>query len=85
MLNSTNVTQTQFKQTLFAGDTYTFYVRALTAYGEGKESNVQVNVPSLDVQVLYLRAQSAGRYGLQVYLSWYYWYDLDNVVSIYVS
>ena len=88
-LNSTNVTgtQAQFKTTLFAGDTYTFYVRALTAYGQGKESNIQVNVPPLDLQVSYLNAQSAGRYGLQVYLHWYLWsipYGID-VVSIYFS
>ena len=83
-LNSTNVTGTLFKTPLFAGDTYTFYVRAVTAYGEGKESSIQVNVPSLDLQVSSLTARSSGSYGLQVYLSWNDWYipsGLD-VVSI---
>ena len=87
ILNSTNVTGTQFKKTLFAGDTYTFYVRAITAYGEGYQSSIQVNVPPLDLQVSYLTAHSTGRYGLQVYLAWYIWsipYGLD-VVSIFVS
>ena len=89
ILNSTNVTggQTQFKTPLFAGDTYTFYVRAVTAHGEGKESSVQVNVPPLDLQVGYFTGHATGRYRLQVYLYWYRWSipsGLD-VVSIYVS
>lgn len=80
-------TQTYFKTPLLAGYTYTFYVRAVTAYGEGKESSIQVNVPPLDLQVSYLTAHSTGRYGLQVYLHWYTWsipYGQD-VVSIYIS
>lgn len=80
-------TQTQFKTPLLAGYTYTFYVRAQTAYGEGKESSVQVNVPPLDFQVSYLTGHTTGRYGLQVYLNWYSWsipYGPD-VVSTYVS
>jgi len=86
-LNGTNTTGTQFKMPLFAGDTYTFYVRAVTAYGEGKESDIQVSVPALDLQVSYPSARSTGRYGLQVYLYWYSWsipYGLD-VVSIFIS
>lgn len=87
--NTENVTgtQTHFKTPLLAGYTYTFYVRAVTAYGEGKESSIQVNVPPLDLQVSYLTAHSTGRYGLQVYLHWYTWsipYGQD-VVSIYIS
>ena len=87
-LNSTNVTgtQTQFKTTLFAGDTYTFYVRALTAYGEGKESNLQVSVPPLDLQVSYFTGHTIGRYRLQIHLHWYRWsipYG-QEVVSKYV-
>ena len=87
ILNSTNVTgtQTQFKKKLFAGDTYRFYVRAVTAYGEGKESNIQVSVPPLSLKVSYVNGHVEGRYGLQVHLYWYRWsipYNL-NVVSKY--
>ena len=83
--NSTNVTgtQTEFKKKLFAGDTYTFYVRAVTAYGEGKESNIRVSVPPLSLKVNYVNGYVEGRYGLQVHLYWYRWsipHNL-NVVS----
>ena len=56
---------------LYAGDSYNFYVRAKTAYGEGKESNIKVIVPPLDLKVRYASGYTAGRnYGLEVYLHW---------------
>ena len=87
LMNSTNVTGTQFKTPLFAGNTYTFYVRAVTAYGEGRESSIQVDVPPLNLQVSYLSGHSTGTYGLQVHLNWYAWSipSAQDVVSIFVS
>ena len=72
-LNTTNVTvtHTQFKMQLYAGDSYNFYVRAKTAYGEGKESNIKVIVPPLDLKVRYASGYTTGRnYGLEVSLHW---------------
>ena len=88
-LNSTNVTgtQTQFKKKLFAGNTYTFYVRAITGYGGGKESSIQVSVPALNLKVSYVGGYTTGRYGLQIYLYWRQWsipYG-QVVVSMYAS
>ena len=85
-LNSSNVTgtQTRFKKKLFAGNTYTFYVRAITAYGEGKESSIQVSVPALNLKVSYVTGYITGRYGLQIYLYWRWWHT-QVVVSMYAS
>ena len=88
-LNSTNVTgtETQFKKKLFAGDTYKFYVQAITAYGGGKESSIQVSVPALNLKVSYVSGYTTGRYGLQIYLYWRRWsipYG-QVVVSMYAS
>ncbi|XP_078381129.1 uncharacterized protein LOC144663915 isoform X2 [Oculina patagonica] len=74
-LNNANVTGTplRFKKSLYAGDTYSFYVRAITAYGEGKESSVQVSAPPLNLQVSYLNGHTTGRYGLRIHLYWFRW------------
>ena len=88
-LNSTNVTgtQTQFEKKLFAGDTYKFYVQAITTYGVLKESIIQVSVPPLNLKVSYVSGYTTGRYGLQIYLYWRRWYIPYSqvVVSMYAS
>ncbi|KAJ7384231.1 hypothetical protein OS493_022861 [Desmophyllum pertusum] len=77
MLNSTNITgtQTNFKMKLLAGDSYNFYVQTITTHAKGKQANIKVTVPPLDLKVRYAGGSPGGKYGLTVNLYWARIYD----------